>query len=220
MFAEVRPYCGCLIARDGKVVAESTARVDDCFAGFLWGSDGCTWNDLRCSHGGYIWTLFEEMSERFKNRGKGPFTSRETWTECSAGIRRIQIPSITVVIITALISKISNSVIATTVNNRDAHQAKFHVPIHKESAASFSDLWHGIDLLAALPIHISSRIYSFRATVRDTDHSCWGKTAAFLGAFVATAIWIGVRWVTFTLAPLLTQSRIENLQPCSITACI
>jgi hypothetical protein len=104
-----------------------------------------------------------------------------------------------------LISKISNSVIATTINNRDAHEAEFHVPIHKESAAFLSDLWRGIDSLAALPIHISSRKYGFRTTVRDTDHICWGETAAILGAFVATAIWIGVRWVTFSLASLSTE---------------
>ncbi len=135
------------------------------------------------------------------------------------GIRRIQIPSITVVVITALISKISKSSIATSVNNRDAHQAKFHVPIHKESAAFLSDLWRCIDLLAGLPIQISSRISGFRATVRDTDHSCWIKTAAFLGAFEATAIWIGIRWVTFSLASLSTEEN-RNLLSSSITACI
>jgi hypothetical protein len=70
MFLEVRPYCGSLIARDCKVVAEATARVDNCFAGFLFCSDRCTRNDLGCSHGGYIWTLVEEVSERIRNRGK------------------------------------------------------------------------------------------------------------------------------------------------------
>ena len=67
VFLEVCPYCGSLIARDCKVVAEATARVDDCFACFLWGRDGCTRNDLGCSHGGYIWALVEEMSERINN---------------------------------------------------------------------------------------------------------------------------------------------------------
>jgi hypothetical protein len=133
VFLEVRPYCGSLIARDCKVVAEATARVDDCFAGFLFCSDRCTRDNLGCSHGGYIWALIEEMSERIQNRGTGPYTSRETRTECSSSIRCIQISSITVVIITALISITSNSIIATAVDNRDAHQAEFHVPIHIES---------------------------------------------------------------------------------------
>ena len=138
MFLEVRPYCGSLIARDCKVVAEATARVDDCFAGFLFCSDRCTRNDLGCSHGGYIWTLVEEISERISESGivgKCPYTSRETRTERSTGIWRIQIPSVTVVIITALVSITSNSIIATAVDNGDTHQAKFHVPIHIESLA-------------------------------------------------------------------------------------
>ena len=135
MFLEICPYCRSLIARDCKVVAEATARVDDCFAGFLFCSDGSTRNDLGCSHGGYIWTLVDEMSERIKNRGKGPYTSRETRTECSTGIWCIQIPSIAIVIMTALISISSNSIIATAVDNCDAHQAEFHVPIHIESLA-------------------------------------------------------------------------------------
>jgi hypothetical protein len=133
VFLEVRPYCRSLIARDCKVVAEATARVDNCFAGFLFCSDRCTRDNLGCSHGGYIWALIEEMSERIQNRGTGPYTSRETRTECSSSIRCIQISSITVVIITALISITSNSIIATAVDNRDAHQAEFHVPIHIES---------------------------------------------------------------------------------------
>jgi hypothetical protein len=71
VFLEVCPYCGSLIARDGKVVAEATTGVNDCFAGLFWGSDGCTRDDLGCSHGGYIWALVGEMSEVLRIEGKG-----------------------------------------------------------------------------------------------------------------------------------------------------
>jgi len=59
VFLEICPDCGRLVAWDCKMVAESSAGLNDGFACYLWRSDGCPWDNLGCAHGSNVGALFD-----------------------------------------------------------------------------------------------------------------------------------------------------------------